>query len=106
MVVVLAWIAFWWLITVASERAIRVGGVLRLSLHLALAAATLALVLFAAFSGHLGRPPATKESYLRFRVLHTILVPFLGTVSLLGWRILASRYRVSRKETKMTIAGV
>jgi hypothetical protein len=55
---------------------------------------TLAFVLLSAFTGYLGGSPVTEGSYLRFRLLHTVVVPFLGTLSLLAWRILVGRYQV------------
>jgi hypothetical protein len=100
--VILGWVTFWWLVTVAVERVIRAGGAWRLLLHLLLASSTLALLLLSAFTGYLGRAPLTEGSYLRFRVLHTALVPFLGTLSLLGWRILVGRYGVSVPDAEET----
>jgi hypothetical protein len=103
-VVILSWVTFWWLVPVAVERAIRSGGIWRLLLHLLLASSTLGLVLLSAFTGYLGRAPVTEGSYLRFRVLHTALVPVLGTLSLLAWRVLAGRYRVSVAKTEAIAA--
>jgi hypothetical protein len=94
-VVMLAWAAAGWMMPVAVERAIRTGGVGMLLLQLPLAAATLILVLLSAFTGHLAAPPVTEASYLRFRILHTVLVPLMGTLSLLAWRVVASRYATS-----------
>jgi hypothetical protein len=93
--VILTWVTFWWLVPVAVERAVRASGVGRLVLHLLLATSTLGFVFLSAFTGYLGQDPVTEGSYLRFRVLHTVLAPSLGTLSLLGWRILVGRYRVS-----------
>jgi hypothetical protein len=81
--VILGWVTFWWLVPVAVERMIRAGGVFRLLLHLLLASSTLAFVLLSAFTGYLGGAPVTEGSYLRFRVLHTAVVPFLGTLFVL-----------------------
>jgi hypothetical protein len=103
--VVLAWVTFWWLVPVAVERAIRTGGPWWLLFHLLLASTTLGLVLLSAFSGYLARAPVTEGSYLRFRVLHTVLIPLLGTLSLLAWRVLAGRYRVSVASAEATTAA-
>ena len=84
---------------VAVERVIRAGGAWKLVLHLIVAGATLGLVALSAFSGDLGRPPLTDASYVRFRVLHMVLLPFLGTLSLLAWRTVAGRYQVGTSTT-------
>lgn len=64
-------------------------------LHLTLAVGSKILVLLAAFTGYLGRPPMTEGRYLRFRVLHTLAVPLVGTVILLGWLLVVRRYKLA-----------
>jgi hypothetical protein len=61
--------------------------------HPPLSLLTLGLLLLSGLTGYLGRPPVTQVSYFRFRVLHTILVPTLGVLSLLAWMWAARSYR-------------
>jgi hypothetical protein len=91
--VIFAWWAFWSLVPLALASIDRAGGVGRCVLHLLLAGASLTAVLLAAFTGFLGRPPVTLAGLLRFRVLHAALVPALGTLAIVAWRVLAGRYR-------------
>jgi hypothetical protein len=95
--VVLVAVAFCVSVPLAIERAAHRDGVGRLVLHLTLATATAMLVFLSAFTGYLGHPPVTEGSYFRFRVLHTMVVPFTTTLPLLGWLLLARRYRPASK---------
>jgi hypothetical protein len=90
----LTWATVCAAIPVAIERASRAGGALQLLMHLLLASGSLVLGFLMTFSGHLGVPPVTPATYLRFRVLHTIALPFLGTIALLCWYVVVRRYRV------------
>ena len=93
--VVLVAVAFCVAIPIAIERAVRGDGGRRLVLHLTLAITTEIFVLLSVFTGYLGRPPVTEGSYLRFRLLHTMTVPLIGTLSLLGWLVVVRRYRLA-----------
>lgn len=97
-VVILAWVAFWFVIPAAIQRTLQTGRILRLLVHVGCASASLALVLFSALTGYLGDPPVTEASYLRFRLLHTLTVPLLGTVALLGWCAIAMKHRFAGVE--------
>jgi hypothetical protein len=92
-VVVLVAVAFCVSIPLAIERGVHRDGVGRLVLHVTLALATEAFVLLSAFTGYFGRPPVTDGSYLRFRLLHTMAVPFVATLALIGWFLVVRRYR-------------
>lgn len=104
-VVIFAWWALWSLVPLALVYVDRGGGVWICIFHLFLAGASLTLVLASAFTGALGRPPVSAESYLRFRVLHTALVPVLGTLALVGWRVLAGRYRGPAGADVLSVGG-
>jgi hypothetical protein len=90
--VVLVAIAFCFCVPLAVARAVRRDGTARLVLHLLFAGATAMLILLSSFSGHLGRPPRTDGSILRFVILHFMAFPFLGTLTLLGWWLVVRRY--------------
>jgi len=51
-------------------------------------------VLASSFTGYLGGPPTNETYYLRFRVLHTMSVPFIALLSLACWFAVARRYRI------------
>jgi hypothetical protein len=92
-VVILILVSLSWAVPLAIERAARTRRLPVAGVHLFLAGAALILVLLSTFTGSLSRPPVSEGSYLRFRVLHTILVPFLGTLALLGWVAVVRSYR-------------
>jgi len=56
---------------------------------------SLGAVLLAAlsiFTGYLARPPLTEGSLLRFVMLHIVLCPFLGLLSLIGLHAVTGYY--------------
>jgi len=61
-----------------------------------LAAIAVVLVLATAFTGYLGPAAIDAPSYLRFRVLHTIVVPFVALIAVFVWAFAAWRMRVHR----------
>lgn len=90
--VALTWVASWACLPLAIERAVRGKRFGRSLLHFGVSLGALALVFLCGFTGYLSAPPVTPESYLRFRVLHTIGVPAVATAFLLGWWWLVKGY--------------
>ena len=80
----LAWVA---VLTTAPVTGERIGATRRWwwLLHLPLSGLALTLLILSSFTGYLGTPPVTEGSYLRFRVLHTMLVPPLAALCVFAW---------------------